>query len=487
MYDEIHPHRKRPLRLSRRAGTKSAVGELNRRWEMAICLEVMKSQPTSAEALGPRARLTAHPARAAVGPLLAIGLALFAAPGARAQDLTEARRIEIARRLQESSVVVAVGGSTGSGFVTGPERFVVTNAHVVENARFGAPVGVRFSDGLQRPARILAVDLSADLAVLDVPGAPAVPPLELGNSDEVVVGQTVLAFGSPFGLEGTLTQGIVSARRDLPAIGGAVRGLIQTDATINPGNSGGPLVSSRGEVVGVNTAILSRSGGSQGIGFAVPASYVRALLDRIRAGRRAPPLGGASPAATGQGPSAGGVAPSGGPGMPSGSTAGPSAALVPMPPRAPDAAHAEAGGGGEPLPEIRTPVWLGIYGDDFRHGGYAGVRVQQVVRGSPAEAAGLAGALDRPPPYVRQLGLPWTGHIILALDGQPVRSMDELTALLATRRPGQRATVLVTVGPGVLSGETVVELRPPPRAPAPRQATPRAPATGRDARARPAP
>jgi S1-C subfamily serine protease len=382
-----------------------------------------------------------------------------------AQELTEARRIDIARRLQESSVVVAVGGSSGSGFVTGPERFVVTNAHVVEGARFGAPIAVRYRDGIQRPARILAVDLSADLAVLEVSGAPPVAPLELGDSDDVVVGQTVLAFGSPFGLEGTLTQGIVSARRDLPAIGGGVRGLIQTDATINPGNSGGPLVSSRGEVVGVNTAILSRSGGSQGIGFAVPSNYVRALLDRVRAARRGAAANHGGPSSAPQPSLPQGVTP-----VPSGSSAGVppgsgngAAGPIPVSPRGARDEVGESTRQALGVPALRTPVWLGIYGDDFRYAGYVGVRVRQVVRGSPAEAAGLAGALDRPPAYVRELGLPWTGHIILALDGRPVRSMDELTSLLATRRPGERATVLVTVGPGILSGETVVELRAPPR------------------------
>src|SRR5690606_18565225 len=121
---------------------------------------------------------------------------------------------------------------------------------------------------------------------LEVRGEVPARPLPLGDSSQVAVGQTVLAFGSPFGLDGTLTQGIVSALRDVPpgsALGGGrVRRLIQTDAPINPGNSGGPLVSSRGEVIGVNTAILSRTGGSHGIGFAIPSSYVSELLDEVR-------------------------------------------------------------------------------------------------------------------------------------------------------------------------------------------------------------
>jgi S1-C subfamily serine protease len=359
-------------------------------------------------------------------PLALAVTALLAPPPLRAQDVTETRRIEVARRLQESTVSVSDGSSSGSGFVVGSERWILTNAHVAQGARFGGGLMVHFSSGTQATARVLSFDPSHDLAVLEVQGTVPARPLELGDSDAVQVGQAVLAFGSPFGLDGTLTQGIVSARRDLPSMGGQVHGLIQTDATINPGNSGGPLVNARGEVIGVNTAILSRSGGSQGIGFAVPASYIRELLTAVRAevaagtarGRAAPP---------GEQAAAGAVQ-----------------------------SPAEARGG------VRGSVWLGILGDDFSEGGFSGVRVQQVVPGSPAQAAGLIGATDPAPNYVRQLGIPWTGHIILGVDGQPVRSMQELTTLLMTRQPGQNATLSVTVGPGALSGETTVKLAAPP-------------------------
>jgi len=382
---------------------------------------------------------------------LALPVALFLAVGAaatlpyqaRAQDAVESRRIEVARRLQESTVSVVAGSATGSGFVVGPERWILTNAHVAEGGRWGGGLVVRFSSGTQAQARVISGDPSHDLAVLQVQGTVPARPLELGDSDAVQVGQAVLAFGSPFGLDGTLTQGIVSARRDLPAMGGQLRGLIQTDATINPGNSGGPLVNSRGEVIGVTTAILSRSGGSQGIGFAVPASYVRDLLTSVRAEVAA---GGVR----GQGAVAGATQ-----SMPGGARS--PAQNVPSPP-------SSAG--------VRGPVWLGVFGEDFRAGGYAGVRVQQVIPGSPAQAAGVLGASDPAPLYVRQLGIPWTGHLILGVDGQPVRSMEELTTLLATRQPGQRAVLSVTVGPGVLSGETTVKLTAPPaEAAAPRPRT----------------
>lgn len=345
---------------------------------------------------------------------------------AMAQDLNETRRIEVARRLQESTVSVAAGSSTGSGFVVGPERWILTNAHVAEGGRWGGGLLVRFSSGTRLPARVLAFDPAHDLAVLQVEGTVPARPLDLGDSNAVQVGQTVLAFGSPFGLDGTLTQGIVSARRDLPAMGGQVRGLIQTDATINPGNSGGPLVDAQGEVIGVNTAILSRSGGSQGIGFAVPVSYVVELLANVRAGARGAP-----------GRGQGGAPAEGGP------------------------AGAQAQNNG--IGTLRNAVWLGIVGEDFEASGFAGVRVQRVLPGSPAQAAGILGAADPAPVYVRQLGIPWSGHVILGLDGRPIRSMAELTSALGARQPGARAVVSVTVGPGVLSGETVVKLTATPR------------------------
>ncbi len=214
---------------------------------------------------------------------LLVVLLLAASLQASAQELTEARRIAVAERLSQSTVTVASRGrGVGSGFVVGRERFIVTNAHVVRGVRRGA-ISVHFPDGQVLPAEVLAVDARKDLAILSVDEAPA-PPITVANSDRVRVGQSVLAYGSPHGLSGTLTQGIVSARRDnLRGVGnGRIRGLIQTDAPINPGNSGGPLVDSRGRVIGVNTLIISRTGGSEGIGFAVPSNLVRELVGALR-------------------------------------------------------------------------------------------------------------------------------------------------------------------------------------------------------------
>ncbi len=358
-------------------------------------------------------------ALAALAPILLVAAA--AAP-ARAQELTEARRIEVARRLAESTVSVLAGPSGGSGFVVGDERWIVTNSHVIQPGRRSG-VRVHFASGTTLAAIVLLDSPSHDLAVLRVQGTVPSRPLELADADRVAVGQTVLAFGSPFGLEGTLTQGIVSAIRDVPPGsslgGGSVPRLIQTDAPINPGNSGGPLVNSAGHVIGVNTAILSRTGGSHGIGFAIPSNHVTALLADARQRAR---LAEAAPTPTPE------------------PTPGP-----------PDAAPPA------------NDAFLGILGDDFEARGVAGVRIRQVVPGSPAETAGLAGASDPPPIAIQRMRVPWTGHIIRAVDGQPTRSMEELQARLSRRRPGDRTVLTVTVGPGVLSGQAVVTLGQRPR------------------------
>jgi putative serine protease PepD len=365
--------------------------------------------------------------------LAAVALGGGSSTGMRAvaQEVTEARRIAVARRLQQSTVSVIAGDSIGSGFVVGRERWIVTNAHVVApNGRPGRLIRVRFGSGTTLPASVLELDRSHDLAILEVSGTVPVPPLELGDSDRVQVGQTVLAFGSPFGLDGTLTEGIVSARRDVPGIGGGMaRRLIQTDAPINPGNSGGPLVDRRGRVIGVNTAILSRTGTSHGIGFAVPSNYVAQVLERVRAARRE----AARPSQTGPGPV--------------GDSDGPMAA-----PTAPETApHREVG-------SAPARSYLGVIGDDWNEDGVVGVRVRRVEPDSPAHRAGLLGVTQTAPPLVVRLGLRWTGHIITAVDGIPVRNTRELEQLLAARAPGDTIRLAVTVGPGVVRGETTATL-----------------------------
>jgi len=172
--------------------------------------------------------------------------------------------------------------SLGSGVVVDERGTILTNHHVVEHA---AEVRVSFGDGREIAARILGVDPRTDLAVLRVDDA-GLPHATLGDSDRLQVGDIVLAFGNPFGLGGTVTMGIVSAM-GRGNIGVAdYEDFIQTDAAINPGNSGGALVNTRGEVIGINTAIFSRSGGYQGIGFAIPSNMAREVLDGILANGR---------------------------------------------------------------------------------------------------------------------------------------------------------------------------------------------------------
>jgi putative serine protease PepD len=169
----------------------------------------------------------------------------------------------------------------GSGFVYDAEGHVVTNQHVVDGAE---TVSVRFWDGSTYDATVVGSDPSTDLAVIKV-DAPAdvFEPLSLGNSDELTVGESVVALGSPFGLEGTVTSGIVSAlHRQMTAPNDfTINDSIQTDAAINHGNSGGPLVNGAGEVVGVNAQIESESGGSDGIGFAIPSSTIKTIVPQI--------------------------------------------------------------------------------------------------------------------------------------------------------------------------------------------------------------
>jgi S1-C subfamily serine protease len=185
--------------------------------------------------------------------------------------------------------VFDVPRGTGSGFVWDEAGHVVTNAHVIEGASAAI---VRLADGSAHRAVLVGADPRNDLAVLRIDAGVAPPPLGRGTSAGLQVGQKVLAIGNPFGLDWTLTTGIVSALdRELPGNRGArIRGLIQTDAAINPGNSGGPLLDSAGRLIGVNTAIYSPSGGSAGIGFAVPVDTVaRVVPQLIATGRYAPP------------------------------------------------------------------------------------------------------------------------------------------------------------------------------------------------------
>jgi S1-C subfamily serine protease len=181
----------------------------------------------------------------------------------------------------------ATSGATGSGFVYDKDGHIVTNDHVVENAnQFSVRIGV---DTKPIPAQLVGKDPSSDLAVLKVdPGAVkgGLQPLELGDSNALEPGDQAIAIGSPFGLEGTVTTGIVSSLgRTIEAPNGfPIANAVQTDAAINPGNSGGPLLDGNGRVIGVNSQIKSGSGSNSGVGFAVPVATIKFVVPQIQSG-----------------------------------------------------------------------------------------------------------------------------------------------------------------------------------------------------------
>jgi serine protease Do len=171
--------------------------------------------------------------------------------------------------------------SLGSGVIVDREGYILTNHHVVANAD---EIQVKLSDTRSFPAELVGSDARTDVALIRVRGHN-LPQAQLGNSDDLGVGDWVLAIGNPFGLEETVTAGIVSAKERVIGAG-PFDNFIQTDASINPGNSGGPLIDADGKVVGVNSAIYSRSGGSVGIGFAIPINLAMQVVEQLRSKRR---------------------------------------------------------------------------------------------------------------------------------------------------------------------------------------------------------
>lgn len=167
--------------------------------------------------------------------------------------------------------------SVGSGIITDPSGVIITNNHVVADAK---RVLVRLYDGRELVAQDIKKDRDSDLAILKISSPDPFPAIPLGNSDELSVGDWVLAIGSPFSLDSTVSAGIISGKGRM--LQGMIRGqLVQTDASINPGNSGGPLVNLTGEIVGINTAIATRNGGFQGVGFAIPSNRVRWVTSEL--------------------------------------------------------------------------------------------------------------------------------------------------------------------------------------------------------------
>ena len=223
-------------------------------------------------------------------------------PVAPAPD--SANTVEVARRVLPATVMIQVGRGTGSGFVIDTEGRIVTNNHVIGDAANGSRIRVIFSDGRRYSAVMVGRSPSYDLAVIKVSGATSLTPLELGDSDQIQIGEPVIAVGSPLGLPGTVTQGIISAQNrpvmvsegadaDSPT---AYINAIQTDASINPGNSGGPLVDAGARVIGVNSAILSFAASRNiGLGFAIPINQAATIADLlIKNGKATYPVIGAN-------------------------------------------------------------------------------------------------------------------------------------------------------------------------------------------------
>lgn len=201
---------------------------------------------------------------------------------ARASDVTVNVSTIVVQRDIFSFDTTEVPAGTGTGFLWDTSGHIVTNFHVIQDAN---RVVVHLKTGDQLPARLVGAEPRKDIAVLKVelPAGFKGTPLPVGNSTILKVGQKAIAIGSPFGLDQTLTRGVVSALgRSIQGIGGVtIRDMIQTDASINPGNSGGPLLNSRAELIGMNTMIFSKSGSSAGIGFAVPSNTIKRTVDQL--------------------------------------------------------------------------------------------------------------------------------------------------------------------------------------------------------------
>ena len=287
--------------------------------------------------------------------------------------------------------------SLGSGFVIDKSGRIVTNYHVIDGAQ---QVEVNFSGDDRVLARVVGSDPSTDLAVLEIDAqARALTPLPLGNSDAVRVGDSVVAIGNPFGLERTVTAGIVSAlQRELTAPNGyTIDKVIQTDAPINRGNSGGPLLSAEGEVIGVNSQIENStgSGGNVGIGFAVPINTVREVVSQILENGRVE--------------------------------------------------HAYLGVRMQEIDENLAQA--------FRLSVDTGILIVDVVDGSPADEAGLQGGDQQV--IVGGTSYVLGGDIVTAADGQSVATPDDLRRLIMEKEPGEAMTLEVHRGDRGESERTV--------------------------------
>ena len=287
--------------------------------------------------------------------------------------------------------VFTVPRGTGSGFIWDDAGHVITNFHVIEDA---SEAVVRLADGRDYRATLVGASPTHDIAVLRIGvGFKRPPPVPLGTSHDLRVGQKVFAIGNPFGLDWTLTSGIVSALdRSLGGEGGrSVEHLIQTDAAINPGNSGGPLLDSAGRLIGINTAIYSPSGASAGIGFAVPVDTVARVVPKLIAQ------------------------------------------------------------GKYVRPALGVQVDAELNERLVRAFGTPGVYVLKVSPGSPAASAGLQGA------QITRDGRVQPGDVITAVDGKPVESVGRYLARLDDYEIGDTVTLTVRRGERQLSVQATLQ------------------------------
>lgn len=272
---------------------------------------------------------------------------------------------------------------TGSGIIISEDGLIVTNNHVIKDAN---KIDVKMPDGKSYRARLLGASATNDIALLKIE-ARGLPSAVLGDSDSLRIGGIVIAIGNPFGLDRTATTGIVSAlNRTIESDDLSVmEGLIQTDASINPGNSGGPLVNAKGEIVGINTAIFSTSGGSIGIGFAIPINKVKVVIKDIQEGRE----------------------------KENGAWLGVTAITV-------DSYLSET---------LNLPV-------------AEGAMIVEVLQGSPADTAGLKGGTTE----IIIDGKLYTvgGDIVTEISGTPVKKVEDLVNTVKSKKPGDTIKLVYT-------------------------------------------
>jgi S1-C subfamily serine protease len=284
----------------------------------------------------------------------------------------------------------------GSGFIIDRDGHILTNFHVIANA---SPHGIEVttSDKKKYRAQVVGVDRVNDLAVIQIHGDGQLDPATLGDSKRLVVGQKVFAIGNPFGLSGTMTRGIISSIRPVRGPNGNyIDEAIQTDAAINPGNSGGPLLNSRGEVVGMNTFILSEAGQSAGLGFAIPINVAKAVINDL---------------------------------ITIGTVRRPSLGIVSLP-IGPDLADQ-----------------MGLAAEH-------GVLILQVVQGGAADRAGLRGGTERA--YLGNTQIMLGGDLIVAIDGENIQDQQDVQHVMNRHRAGD--TVHVTAYRGKRKVEVDVAL-----------------------------